>query len=197
MNLLVLNAGSGSHKCSLFSIGKVLPVEPPEPVWKAAIMATDPGSNEQELSLTIECESKKTERKALPSDLSSKKRVEYLLKRLQEDKSAVLKGASEIDVVGHRVVHGGVDFAKAVIVDTKVESVIERLGAFAPLHNPVNLEGIRAARQILGSKIPQIAVFDTSFHRTLTEAAETYPGPYDWLKKGIRRYGFHGTSIRL
>ena len=196
MNILVLNAGSGSHKCSLFRVENALPVEPLEPIWKAVIMATDPGSTAQELSLTIECEGRKKERKTLPSDLSSKKQVECLLKRLQEDKSAVLKGTSEIDVVGHRVVHGGVDFAKAVVVDTKVESVIERMAAFAPLHNPVNLEGIRVAREILGSNVPQIAVFDTSFHRTLTQAAETYPGPYDWLEKGIRRYGFHGTSFR-
>jgi len=196
MNLLVLNAGSGSHKCSLFRVENALPVEPLEPIWKAVIMATDPGSTAQELSLTIECEGRKKERKTLPPDLSSKKQVECLLKRLQEDKSAVLKGTSEIDVVGHRVVHGGVDFAKAVVVDADVESVIERLAAFAPLHNPVNLEGIRVAREILGSKIPQIAVFDTSFHRTLSEAASTYPGPFEWLEKGIRRYGFHGTSFR-
>jgi len=196
MNILVLNAGSGSHKCSLFRLENVLPAEPLEPVWKAAIEATDPGSTAQELSLTIECEGRKKERKTLPSDLSSKKQVEYLLKRLQEDKSAVLKGTSEIDVVGHRVVHGGVDFAKAVIVDANVESIIQRLAAFAPLHNPVNLEGIQVAREILGSKIPQIAVFDTSFHRTLSEAASTYPGPFEWLEKGIRRYGFHGTSFR-
>ena len=196
MNILVLNAGSGSHKCSLFRLENVLPAEPLEPVWKAAIEATDPGSTAQELSLTIECEGRKTERKTLPSDLSSKKQVEYLLKRLQEDKSAVLKGTSEIDVVGHRVVHGGVDFAKVVIVDANVESIIQRLAAFAPLHNPVNLEGIQVAREILGSKIPQIAVFDTSFHRTLSEAASTYPGPFEWLEKGIRRYGFHGTSFR-
>ena len=196
MNILVLNAGSGSHKCSLFRLENVLPAEPLEPVWKAAIEATDLGSTAQELSLTIECEGRKKERKTLPSDLSSKKQVEYLLKRLQEDKSAVLKGTSEIDVVGHRVVHGGVDFAKAVIVDANVESIIQRLAAFAPLHNPVNLEGIQVAREILGSKIPQIAVFDTSFHRTLSEAASTYPGPFEWLEKGIRRYGFHGTSFR-
>jgi acetate kinase len=132
MNILVLNSGSGSHKCSLFRVENVLPVEPLEPIWKAVIMATDPGSKAQELSLTIECEGKKTERKTLPSDLSSKKRVEYLLKRLQEDKSAGLKGTSEIDVVGHRVVHGGVDFAKAVVVDAKVESVIQRLAALLP-----------------------------------------------------------------
>jgi acetate kinase len=196
MNLLVLNAGSGSHKCSLFRIGNVLPAEPLEPIWKAVIMATDPGSTAQQLSLTIECEGRKKESKTLPADLSSRKRVEYLLKRLQEDKPSILKGTSEIDVVGHRVVHGGVDFAKAVVVDADVESVIERLAAFAPLHNPVNLEGIQVARELLGSKIPQIAVFDTSFHRTLSEAASTYPGPFDWLQKGIRRYGFHGTSFR-
>jgi len=196
MNLLVLNSGSGSHKCSLFSVGNVLPAAPLEPIWKAVIMATDPGSTAQELSLTVTCEGRKKESKTLPADLSSRKRVEYLLKRLQEDKSAVLKGTSEIDVVGHRVVHGGVDFAKAVVVDAKVESIIQRLAAFAPLHNPINLEGIQVTREIFGSKIPQIAVFDTSFHRTLSEAASTYPGPFEWLAKGIRRYGFHGTSFR-
>jgi acetate kinase len=196
MNLLVLNSGSGSHKCSLFHMGNALPVEPLEPIWKAVIMATDPGSTAEELSLTIECEGRKTERKILPSDLSSKKRVEYLLKRLEEDKSSILKDTPEIDVVGHRVVHGGIEFEKAVVVDASVESVIQRLAVFAPLHNPVNLEGIQVAREIFGSTIPQIAVFDTSFHRTLSKAASTYPGPFDWLEKGIRRYGFHGTSFR-
>jgi acetate kinase len=196
MNLLVLNSGSGSHKCSLFSIGKVLPVEPQEPIWKGVIMATDPGSTAQELSLTVECEGRKKESKTLPSDLSSKQRVEHLLNRLEEDKSSISQGNSEIDAVGHRVVHGGTEYDRAVLVDAGVESVIERQAAFAPLHNLVNLEGIQAARKILGSKIPQIAVFDTSFHRTLSDAASTYPGPYDWLNKGIRRYGFHGTSFR-
>ena len=196
MNVLVLNSGSGSHKCSLFRIGKVLPVEPLEPIWKAVIMATDPGSNAQELSLTIECEGRKTERKTLPSDLSSRKRVEYLLKRLEEDKSSTLKENQKIDLVGHRVVHGGTEFDKAVVVDAHVESVIQRLAVFAPMHNPVNLEGIQVAREMFGSAIPQIAVFDTSFHRTLSEAAATYPGPYEWLEKDIRRYGFHGTSFR-
>ena len=196
MNLLVLNAGSGSHKCSLFRVGSVLPVEPLEPVWKAAIMATDPGSTSQELSLTVEGEGRKKERKTLQADLSSRKQVEYLLKRLQDDQSSILKDTGKIDIVGHRVVHGGVEYDKAVIVDAQVEAVINRLAAFAPLHNPINLEGILVAREIFGSAIPQIAVFDTSFHRTLSEAAATYPGPYAWLQKGIRRYGFHGTSFR-
>jgi acetate kinase len=103
---------------------------------------------------------------------------------------------AEIDAVGHRVVHGGTEFDRAVFVDAHVEAVIQRLAAFAPLHNPVNLEGIQVARDIFGSEVPQIAVFDTSFHRTLSEAAATYPGPYEWLEKEIRRYGFHGTSFR-
>jgi len=196
MNLLVLNAGSGSHKCSLFRVDTVLPVEPLEPVWKAVIMATDPGSSAQELSLTVEREGRKKERKTLPADLSSRKRVEYLLNLLREDESLGLGKVGAIDAVGHRVVHGGTEFDQAVIVDAQVEAVIKRLAAFAPLHNPINLEGIQVAREILGSAIPQIAVFDTSFHRTLSEAAATYPGPYAWLQKGIRRYGFHGTSFR-
>jgi len=196
MNLLVLNSGSGSHKCSLFRLGNVLPPEPLEPVWKGVIMATSPGSTAQELSLTVECEGRKTDRKTLPADLSSKKQVAYLLKRLEEDKASILKETPEIDAVGHRVVHGGTEFEEAVVVDAGVEAVIQRLAVFAPLHNPINLEGIQVAREILGAKIPQIAVFDTSFHRTLSEAASTYPGPFEWLQKGIRRYGFHGTSFR-
>jgi len=196
MNLLVLNSGSGSHKCSLFRTGETLPVQALEPVWKAVIMATDPGSTSQELSLTIEGEGLKKERKTLPADLSSRKRVQYLLKRLQDEQASILKGTAGIDVVGHRVVHGGTEFDKAVLVDAHVESVIQRLAVFAPLHNPVNLEGIQAAREIFGSAIPQVAVFDSSFHRSLSEAAATYPGPYEWLKKEIRRYGFHGTSFR-
>ena len=196
MNLLVLNSGSGSHKCSLFRMGNVLPAEPLEPVWKGVIMATSPGNKAQELSLTIECEGKQPERTTLPADLSSKKRVEFLLKRLEGDKASVLKATAEINAVGHRVVHGGTEYDQAVVVDAHVESVIERLAAFAPLHNPVNLEGIQVSREILGPKIPQIAVFDTSFHRTLSEAASTYPGPFEWREKGIRRYGFHGTSFR-
>jgi acetate kinase len=167
-----------------------------EPVWKAAIMATDPGSTSQELSLTVEGEGRKKERKTLQADLSSRKRVEYLLNLLREDESLGLGNGEAIDAVGHRVVHGGVEFDKAVIVDAQVEEVIKRLAAFAPLHNPINLEGIQVAREILGSTIPQIAIFDTSFHRTISEAAATYPGPYAWLQEGIRRYGFHGTSFR-
>lgn len=158
-------------------------------------MATSPGSTAQELSLTVECEGREAERKTLPANLSSKERLEYLFKRIKEDKSTI-KGNPAIDAVGHRVVHGGTEYSNAVLVDAGVEAVIQRLAAFAPLHNPINLEGIQVARELFGPQVPQIAVFDTSFHRTLSEAASTYPGPFDWLQKGIRRYGFHGTSFR-
>jgi acetate kinase len=150
MNLLVLNSGSGSHKCSLFRTGKTLSAQPLEPVWKAVIMATDPGSSAQELSLTVEGEGRDAERKTLSADLSSKKQVEYLLKLLEEDTPSILKENTEIDVVGHRVVHGGTEFDKAVLVDAHVESAIEELAVLAPLHNRINLEGIQVARKTLG-----------------------------------------------
>ena len=167
-----------------------------EPVWKAVIMATDPGTSSQEISLSIEGEGRRKEQLKLPADLSSRKRVEYLLNLLRDDKSLGLGKTNAIDAVGHRVVHGGIEYDKAVIIDPQVEAVIKRLAAFAPLRNLINLEGVQAAREILDPDVPQIAVFDTSFHRTLSEAASTYPGPYAWLQKGIRRYGFHGTSFR-
>lgn len=196
MNLLVLNSGSGSHKCSLFCLGNQLPADAREPNWKGVIEATSANQTAQELLLTIECKGRKAEHRTLPSSLSSKKRVEYLLNLLWQGDSAVLKGPTDIDAVGHRVVHGGTEFDQAVKVDARVEAAIERLAVFAPLHNRINLEGVQVARDMLGSSVPQIAVFDTSFHRTLSDTAATYAGPYEWLDKGIRRYGFHGTSFR-
>jgi acetate kinase len=196
MNLLVLNSGSGSHKCSLFCLGDQLPADVPEPDWKGVIEATSGDPTAKKLRLTIERKGQKAEHGTLPSSLSSRKRVEYLLNLIWQGESAVLKGPTEIDAVGHRVVHGGTEFDQAVVVDGRVEAAIQRLAVFAPLHNRINLEGVQVAREILGSSVPQIAVFDTSFHRTLSETAATYPGPYEWLAKGIRRYGFHGTSFR-
>ncbi|MEU8149823.1 acetate kinase [Nonomuraea sp. NPDC048901] len=96
--------------------------------------------------------------------------------------------------VGHRVVHGGTRFQEAVLVDDDVISAIGNLSALAPLHNPVNLTGIRVAREAFPG-VPQVAVFDTAFHRTLPPEAYTYAVPRDWHDRlGVRRYGFHGTS---
>jgi acetate kinase len=196
MNILVLNAGSGSQKCSLFEMGIELPELPLEPIWDAEIQSTSPSLKKNELLLRIRNRKEPEEQRILPSLMSSKDRLVHLIKTLWEGKSPVVSGPGEIHVVGHRVVHGGTEFPEAVLVSESVEAAIERLAAFAPLHNPLNLEGIRVARALLGHHIPQVAVFDTSFHRSLSDAAAIYPGPFDWQKKGIRRYGFHGTSFR-
>ncbi|MEO3798190.1 acetate kinase [Nonomuraea sp. B10E15] len=96
--------------------------------------------------------------------------------------------------VGHRVVHGGTRFAEAVVVDDEVIAAIEELAPLAPLHNPVNLAGIRLARKVFPD-VPQVAVFDTAFHRTLPPEAYTYAVPRDWRERlDVRRFGFHGTS---
>ncbi len=106
----------------------------------------------------------------------------------------VIERIEEIDVVGHRVVHGGEEFSGAVRIDEKVTEAIERCVLLAPLHNRANLAGITAAQAALGSAM-QVAVFDTAFHSTLERAAFIYALPYEWYERyGIRRYGFHGTS---
>jgi acetate kinase len=106
----------------------------------------------------------------------------------------VLRDVAEIRAVGHRVVHGGERFAQAVVVDDDVLRAIEALGPLAPLHNPVNAAGIREARRVF-SAVPHVAVFDTAFHQTLPPHAYLYGLPYEFYEqKGVRRYGFHGTS---
>ena len=105
-----------------------------------------------------------------------------------------LGSADEIVAVGHRVVHGGSIFDRATVVTAEVESQIDQLSALAPLHNPANLQGIRAARKALPD-VPQVAVFDTAFHQTLPAAAYTYAIDAELAEEHhVRRYGFHGTS---
>lgn len=100
-----------------------------------------------------------------------------------------------IRAVGHRVVHGGEEFRAPVAVDDDVEAAIERLSSLAPLHNPVNLLGIRLARELLGAGVRHVAVFDTAFHATLPPRAYRYAVPTRWYEEfGVRKYGFHGTS---
>jgi acetate kinase len=109
---------------------------------------------------------------------------------------AVLTELSEIAAVGHRVVHGGEEFTGSVLIDDKVVASLEKYSDLAPLHNPPNLTGIRAATRAL-PQAPQVACFDTAFHNTIPKVAYTYALPYELYEKyGIRRYGFHGTSHR-
>lgn len=99
-----------------------------------------------------------------------------------------------LEAVGHRVVHGGTSFSAPVVVDDDVLAEVERLAVLAPLHNPVNVAGIRAAREQFGD-VPHVAVFDTAFHADLPEVARTYAVPQEWREQHqVRRYGFHGTS---
>lgn len=103
----------------------------------------------------------------------------------------------DIHAVGHRVVHGGERFRSSVRIDTDVVRGIEECSGLAPLHNPANLKGIRAAQELLGPGAPQVAVFDTAFHTTMPPRAYLYGIPYSLYRRhGIRRYGFHGTSHR-
>jgi acetate kinase len=104
-------------------------------------------------------------------------------------------GLRRFDAVGHRVVHGGDQFTAAVYIDDRVIETLESLCEIAPLHNPASVSGIRAARSVLGTAVPMVAAFDTSFHRTLPEYASTYAIPYELSKKHhVRRYGFHGLA---
>lgn len=122
--------------------------------------------------------------------------VEYILGVLTSAKHGGIKTLEEIDAVGHRLVHGGETFNKSVLIDDEVIAKIEECIEIAPLHNPPNLAGINAIRELL-PQIPQVGVFDTAFHQTMPPHAYMYGIPYSlYTKYGIRRYGFHGTSHR-
>jgi acetate kinase len=108
-----------------------------------------------------------------------------------------VRSMADIHAVGHRVVHGGEKFRSSVLIDAAVVEGIEECVELAPLHNPANLRGIRAAREVFGRGVPQAAVFDTAFHATMPETAYLYGIPYHLYRRyKIRRYGFHGTSHR-
>jgi len=122
--------------------------------------------------------------------------MELILRTLADAEVGVLRDISEIDAVGHRVVHGGEEFTGSVIIDENVIASIEKFADLAPLHNPPNLAGIRAAQCHLPNTT-QVACFDTAFHATIPKVAYMYALPYELYEKyGIRRYGFHGISHR-
>jgi acetate kinase len=124
------------------------------------------------------------------------KTVEF--KNTTDDRKAAIKEAllevpSDIDLIGHRIVHGGSLFQKPTLITPDVKATIQKLSRLAPLHNPINLEGVDIA-ETLFPKAKQVSIFDTAFHATMPEVAWTYPGPWEWRDEGIRRYGFHGIS---
>ncbi|MGN1457232.1 MAG: acetate/propionate family kinase [Acutalibacteraceae bacterium] len=116
---------------------------------------------------------------------------------LLDDKYGVIKDLSEVSAVGHRIVQGGSIFSESTLIDEKVIEGIESLIPLAPLHNQAHVQGIRACMEVFGKDVPEVAVFDTSFHSTMPPKAYMYPIPYEYYEKyAIRRYGFHGTSHR-
>lgn len=123
--------------------------------------------------------------------------IKMVLNALVDEKIGVIKSLTEINACGHRVAHGGEVFKSSVLVGEKEKEQIRALFALAPLHNPANLQGIEAMEAILPG-VPQVAVFDTSFHQTMPEKAYLYAIPYEYYQTDkIRRYGFHGTSHRF
>ncbi len=114
-----------------------------------------------------------------------------------EQGAPVLRSPAEIEAVGHRVVHGGEKLQRSVLLDAAAIADIESCIELAPLHNPANLRGIRAARDVFGDGVPQVAVFDTAFHATMPDVSFLYAIPYShYVRHRVRRYGFHGTSHR-
>ena len=189
MKILVLNAGSSSQKSCLYNLESVLPDTPPEPIWEASIDWTHHDG-------FAEIKVKPQHGKVLEEEIAATSRPEiiaHMLETMWSGEAPVLQSPSEVDIIGHRVVHGGAEYRQSTIINDQVKEAIAKLAIFAPVHNPANLEGIIAAEKVFGN-VPQVAVFDTAFHAHLSPAAYTYAIPTKYTEQGIRRYGFHGIS---
>lgn len=191
MKILVLNAGSSSQKSCLYDLGtdNNLPSSPPPPLWEGKV----DWSHHQGVA-EIEVETARSEKftEEIATD-SQPEVMSRLLNTICEGSTKVINGLSDIDVVGHRVVHGGRKYRESTVITQSVKEAIAHLAKLAPAHNPANLAGIEAAENILGD-IRQVAVFDTAFHSNIPDTAAIYPGPYEWIEQDIIRYGFHGIS---
>ncbi|WP_019154848.1 acetate kinase [Robertmurraya massiliosenegalensis] len=178
--VIAINAGSSSLKFQLFE----MPSE--EVITKGLIERI--GLKDSIFNITVNGE-KQTETTDIPDHSVA---VKMLLNKLTE--TGIIQSLDEIEGIGHRVVHGGEEFADSVLITDEVLQKIEELSELAPLHNPANATGIKAFKEVLPN-VPAIAVFDTAFHQTMPENSFLYSLPYEYYEKyGIRKYGFHGTS---
>ncbi|GAA0333088.1 acetate kinase [Bacillus carboniphilus] len=178
--VIAINAGSSSLKFQLFN----MPEE--EVVTKGLIERI----GLKDSIFTISVEDKKIKQVLDIEDHAQA--VKLLLEQLTTQ--GIIKSLNEIEGIGHRVVHGGEVFSDSVVITDEVINQIEELSELAPLHNPANITGIKAFKEVL-PKAPAIAVFDTAFHQTMPESSYLYSLPYEYYEKyGIRKYGFHGTS---
>lgn len=185
MKVLVLNCGSSSIKYKLFEM------ESKEVIAQGGIEKI--GMKGSFLKLTLP-DGQKVQLEG--EILEHRAGIEYIFGVLLSEKYGCIKSINEIDAVGHRVVHGGERFNKSVLITDEVIKMLEECIELAPLHNPPNLKGIYAIKELLPNT-PQVSVFDTAFHQTMPDYAYMYGLPYSLYEKyGIRRYGFHGTSHR-
>lgn len=180
MLILAVNAGSSSLKFQLLEM-------PQERVITSGLVERI-GLNDSVFNINVNGE-KRREVTDIPNHQVA---VQMLLEVLVDLR--IVKSLDEITGVGHRVVHGGEKFSDSVLIDEEVIKTIEDLKDLAPLHNPANVTGIKAFKEVL-PEVPMVAVFDTAFHQTMPEESYLYPLPYEYYQKhAIRRYGFHGTS---
>lgn len=178
--IIAINAGSSSLKFQLFDM-------PSESVITKGLIERI-GLDDAVFNITVNGE-KQTETTDIPNHTVA---VELLLSKLTN--LGIIESLNEIEGVGHRVVHGGEEFSDSVLINAEILQKIESLSEIAPLHNPANITGIKAFKEVLPN-VPAIAVFDTAFHQTMPESSYLYSLPYEYYEKyGVRKYGFHGTS---
>lgn len=182
MNVLVINCGSSSLKYQLINSDTeaVLAKGLCERIGIDGRLTYQKAGGEKEVTEA-----------AMPTH---KEAIQLVLDALTNEKTGAVKSLAEVNAVGHRVVHGGEKFASSVVINDEVLKAIEECNDLAPLHNPANLIGINACRELMPG-VPMVAVFDTAFHQTMPEKAYLYGLPYEYYEKyAVRRYGFHGTS---
>lgn len=189
MKILVLNSGSSSQKTALFELDPEPGNDPVPPLWEGKLE----WDGDKETVTTRNAGGKEIREASERPAAQRNTALDKLLAQLWNGPTAVLNNRGAIDIIGHRVVHGGPKLHEPVLIDAGVKQAIEDVSAIAPLHNKANLAGIDIAEKLFPGK-PQLAVFDTGFHRTLPNCAAVYPGPYQWFERGIRRYGFHGIN---
>ena len=186
MKILVINAGSSSLKYQLIDM------ETETVMAKGLCERIGIGGHLKHSPLT---NGKPVFNEDLPLPTHSEA-IAAVIDKLTSEEYGVVSSMQEIDAVGHRVVHGGEKFANSVLIDDTVMAAIKECTPFAPLHNPANITGIDACRNVMGD-VPMVAVFDTAFHQTMPGKAFMYAVPYEYYENdGVRRYGFHGTSHR-
>jgi acetate kinase len=183
MKVLVINAGSSSLKFQLIDMEN-------ESVIAKGICEEIGGKSRFKYSVPGQ-----DTYKATPDMPNHAVALQLVLDTLVSEERGVIKSTSEISAVGHRVLHGGAKLSGSVLVTDEVKAIIEECCDLGPLHNPANLKGIVECEKIMS--VPQVAVFDTSFHQTMPASSYMYAIPYEYYEKyHIRRYGFHGTSHR-